>query len=409
MKRKEIPVRNNPGIYREIQLEKSGVWRETGKFRAIRRIYVNGESKKEQATFHSLEDAKAFRLGKIGKLREGKDVHKIHVELGGTGLTFSALVEEWKAFHYLQLELGTKQMYDRRLPHLDFLRDIPVEQIDTPLIDGLIKYWVAEHPKFYQRQSFEKELNLLKVVLNYYRKRKNPSFVVPVLEEHYRAADITRKAERPVQSLTTEDLGRFLEFLKKGINPSHYVMALAQFSFGLRIGEVCGLSWSNLDLKNRVVIIDQVVTWHHTTWEPLIKRRPKNGKVRALIIPDILVAEFEKFKLLRDPSVDLLFHRRGVPYNRKDVGKVYNRALIALGISHVSGTHMMRRTSATLANEATGDFYAVSKLLDHSSPSVTLRYVAQTSSSKRKVASALNGVLGTALNQGAENFRPASK
>jgi hypothetical protein len=54
---------------------------------------------------------------------------------------------------------------------------------------------------------------------------------------------------------------------------------------------------------------------------------------------------------------------------------------------------MLRKTSATLANEITGDFYAVSKLMDHSSPDVTLRYVAQTTAQKKKVADALNTVL----------------
>lgn len=58
---------------------------------------------------------------------------------------------------------------------------------------------------------------------------------------------------------------------------------------------------------------------------------------------------------------------------------------------------MLRKTSATLANEATGDFYAVSKLMDHSTPDITLRCVSQTSSQKQKVASALNGVLKGAL------------
>jgi integrase len=102
-----------------------------------------------------------------------------------------------------------------------------------------------------------------------------------------------------------------LEQLRQGINPNYYALALAQFSFGLRIGEVCGLAWSNLDLINRVAVIDQVVTWHHTTWEPSIKKRPKNGKVRVLVIPEFLVRELEKLKLKRDPKVDLLFHRWG--------------------------------------------------------------------------------------------------
>jgi integrase len=409
-KRKEIPVRNNPGIYKEVQCQNDGgTWVETGRYRAMRRVYINGESKKQQAMFRSLEDARAFRSGTLEKQTASRHVHRVDVNAAeeSEALTFEGLVEEWKSFHYLQLEISTKQMYDRRLPHLDFLNKIPVEKIDTLMVDELVKYWVNEHPKFYQRQSFEKELNLLKVILNFYRKRKNAAFIVPVLEEHYRAADVARKPERPVQSLSTEELGQFLDFLKDGINPNYYVLALAQFSFGLRIGEVCGLAWSNLDLQNRVAVIDQVVTWHHTTWEPSIKKRPKNNKVRVLVIPEILAAELARVKPRRSLNVDLVFHRDGVPYSRKDVGKVYNRALEALGIKHVSGTHMMRRTSATLANEATGDFYAVSKLLDHSSPNVTLRYVSQTTASKRKVANALNGVLGNALNGGAENKRPA--
>lgn len=409
-KRKEIPVRNNPGIYKEIQCEDDdGIWRETGRYRALRRVWVNGDSKKQQAMFRSLEDARAFRAGALEKQPVGKSIHRVDSKATEQSeeLTFETLIEEWKSFHYLQLELSTKQMYDRRRPHLDFLNKVPVRKIDTLMVDELVKYWVTEHPKFYQRQSFEKELNLLKVILNYYRKRKNAAYVIPVLEEHYRAADVARKPERPVQSLSTEELGRFLDFLKQGINPNYYVLALAQFSFGLRIGEVCGLAWSNLDLNNRVAVIDQVVTWHHTTWEPSIKKRPKNNKVRVLVIPEIVVLELEKMKSRRNPKVDLVFHREGVPYSRKDVGKVYNRALEALGITHVSGTHMMRRTSATLANEATGDFYAVSKLLDHSSPNVTLRYVAQTTAQKTKVANALNGVLGNALNGGAEKNRPA--
>jgi integrase len=414
-KRKELPVKHNPGIYRLVQMDESSkVWMATGSFRAMRRIFIDGESKKEQGVFRSLEDAKAFREGNMERVPGGRNVHqRVNEESQPSGslesITFGALVEEWKSFHYLQLELSTKQMYDRRMPHLEFLFRVPVEKIKVNVIDELVKYWMTDHPKWHQRFTFEKELNLLKVVLNYYRKRKNPAYVIPVLEEHYKAADVARRPKQPVQHLTTQDLGRFLEHLKKGINPNYYVLALAQFSFGLRAGEVCGLAWRNLNLETRVVVIDQVVTWHHETWEPTIKGRPKNGKVRVLMIPEFLVQELTRLKATRSSNSDLVFHRKGVPYCRKEIGKVYNRALQELGITHVSGTHMMRRTAATLANEATGDFYAVSNLLDHSSPEVTLRYVSQTTAQKSKVAVALNGVLGQALNRGAENFCPTEK
>ena len=78
--------------------------------------------------------------------------------------------------------------------------------------------------------------------------------------------------------------------------------------------------------------------------------------------------------------------------NRKSVGNAYNRSLRKLGIDYVSGTQMMRRTSATHANDITGDFFAVSAQLDHSSPEVTKRYVKRISSQKVKVANALNEI-----------------
>ena len=65
----------------------------------------------------------------------------------------------------------------------------------------------------------------------------------------------------------------------------------------------------------------------------------------------------------------------------------------SLSAEEAQDTHWVRKTSATLANQITGDFYAVSRLMDHSSPNITLRYVTPTNLEKRKVADALNSVL----------------
>jgi integrase len=397
-KRKEVPVRNNPGIYKEYKFcQEKNKWIETGKFRSIRRIVKDGRSAKEQGSFSNIEQAKAFRAGQLENSVLKQDVHKNTIEATNQGTSFEGLVEDWKKFHFLQIEPSTKQTYEKRLPNLSFLNRLPVEQITTSLVDSLVQFWVNKLPKGKQRENFEKELNLLKVILGYYRKRRNPAYIIPVLDEHYRAADIAKKSVKPVQALNSEQLAKFLAFLKKGINPQYHVLALAQFCLGLRIGEACGLNWQALDLERKEAIIEQTITWDHDTWQPMIKNRPKNGKVRVLVLPDLLVEELKRVKVKRDPNVELVFHRKGTPLSRKDVGKVYNRALKALGISHVSGTHMLRKTAATLANEATGDFYAVSKLLDHSTPDVTLRYVSQTGIQKKKIASALDGLLRQAI------------
>ena len=76
------------------------------------------------------------------------------------------------------------------------------------------------------------------------------------------------------------------------------------------------------------------------------------------------------------------------------VGRAYNSVLLELGIEYVNGTHMLRKTSGTLARKITHDVYAASKMLGHSSVIVTERYYQEhLDEDKRKVAKALNGVL----------------
>src|SRR3954470_16118487 len=116
-KRKEMPVKNHPGIYKVFHLNESGKWVESGKYRALRRVIENGSSKKEQAIFTNFEDARGFRAGDEIKQSSGRDVHKLDLSESEGRLTFEALAEEWKSFQYLKLERSTQQTYDKLLPH----------------------------------------------------------------------------------------------------------------------------------------------------------------------------------------------------------------------------------------------------------------------------------------------------
>ena len=108
-----------------------------------------------------------------------------------------------------------------------------------------------------------------------------------------------------------DDLGRFLRDLKSRKNPLYFPLALTQFGLGLRIGEACGLSWGAIEFRNKIVKIEQTVIWDMDTWRPSLKPRPKNGHVRYLVAPDILLEELQKLYEKRDSSCDLVFHKRG--------------------------------------------------------------------------------------------------
>jgi len=413
-KRREVTVNHNPGISKLQEWNtKAAKWVDQQKFRSTRRIVVDGVPRRESGVFDNIEDAKQFRLGKLTKAETGTH-HKSSPVIDDSRMRFSTLLAEWKDFHYLTVDFSTKQTYERKLgPVEEFLRHHVVDEIKPEVIDKMIKFWKIEleakkskNETNKQRLSFEKELDALKVVLNFYRMRKDPRFPMPVYREHYRASKVTIKADHGVKSLKPEDLGLFLNALKAQKNPQYFHLALTQFCLSLRISEACALYWEDIDLKRREITIQRSITWDHENWKPMIKERPKNGKARVLSIPEFLALEFEKMMKKRSPSTKLVFHRSGLPLIRKSVGQAYNRALSLSGITYVSGTHLIRKTSATQANAATGDFHAVSENLGHSNVEETQRYVEGVSESKRKVARALNQVVLTVLNGGLDPQQP---
>lgn len=392
--RKEVAVRNNPGIAKEFfWCEQTSKWKETGKYRATRRVRTHERSKRETCFFDNLEEAKLFRQGLIEKRSNGGH-HKTYRD--SQLFSFKDLVKEWSEFHFLKIELSSRQFYERKLKALTWLNRYPVAEITPQVIDQLIKH-LRETNQNMSRLSFEKELDTLKVILNFYRKRKDPRFPVPIYREHFEAATLLRKAKGPVKTLNPEQLSKFFQKLRAHSNSQYFSIALTQFALGLRIGEACALRWDALNLENQTVIIDSTVVWDQESWKPIIKERPKNGHVRVLSIPEILNDELKNLKAQREPNVSLVFHNHGGPLIRKTIGQAYNRALKACGIVGLSGTHLLRRTSATQANRLTNDFWAVSRNLGHLTLSETERYVGEVAESKVKVAAALNEVAKVAL------------
>ncbi|MDB5038389.1 MAG: hypothetical protein JWQ35_1917 [Bacteriovoracaceae bacterium] len=389
-KRNLKPIRNYPGIYKIWLFSKRRQkWIDTGKFLATRRIVRDTVTKRESSVFPSLPEALDYRAERPETLIE-KDLSSQKKKDEGT--TFGGLLQEWKAFHFLRIELGTRKLYERKLFHFRFLEKMPVEQIQTSTIDELVKLWMTDYPRRKGRQNFDKELKILRTIFHFYQSRKSPHYLIPVKRDHFEAATLIKTVKNDVKALTQIDLMRFLAALKEHANPVFFPLALTQFCLGLRVGEACGLTWEAVDLKERWAKIEQVIIWDDRTWEPSIKVYPKNQSLRFVSMPDVLVQELEMLRSKFSNPRGLIFTTESrEPLNRQKIGRCFNQVLKNLGISFVTGTHFLRRTFATMANELTGDFYAVSKVLDHASTDVTQRYVRPMLSQNRKVSDAING------------------
>jgi integrase len=149
---------------------------------------------------------------------------------------------------------------------------------------------------------------------------------------------------------------------------------------GARLGELLGLQWKHVDLKNRTMRIQQ------SLWQRQLVSPKTSGSVRTVPFGDGLaqpLLEHRQNAVNKQPD-DFVFCRRdGTPLNpdvlRKDV--LYP-VLDRLGIprsSGASGFHTFRHSAASFINAQTGNLKLAQKLLGHSTIDMTAEVYTHTS------------------------------
>lgn len=165
---------------------------------------------------------------------------------------------------------------------------------------------------------------------------------------------------------------------------------LLALSFGLRIGEVCGLKWSDIDYVELTMTINRtVMRLNKGGHSQLVVQTPKtdNSNRTVPITPDM--AELLS-NLQKDTSSDafILSASTTKPYDPRNLQKRFEVFQKRHGIPHHS-FHTLRHTFATRVIEQGYDPKAVSEILGHKDVKTTLAlYVHPSMKHKREIVDA---------------------
>lgn len=193
----------------------------------------------------------------------------------------------------------------------------------------------------------------------------------PVRSKH---KPTVRRREKPVW--TADQVKLILAAVPQGYRALFVCAALT----GARLGELLGLQWMNVDLKNRTLRIQQ------SLWQRQLVSPKTSGSVRTVPFGDGLaqpLLECHQAAVHTQPEDFVFCKRDGTPLNpdvlRKDV--LYP-VLDRLGIpraSGVSGFHTFRHSAASFINAQTGNLKLAQKLLGHSTINMTADVYTHTS------------------------------
>lgn len=214
------------------------------------------------------------------------------------------------------------------------------------------------------------------------------------------------KARKPKRkSYDDEQTKILLENLEKlSIEETKYKVAIILTVFtGVRLGELMGLEWQDVDFKNGIISINR--SSQYLSDMGVFTKTPKTeSSIREIAIPEFIISLLEEYKLwyeeqksiygeLWTNSDRLFVQADGKPMHPSSISKWFVRYVSTIGLP-VINFHGLRHTNASLLVAQNVDIAVISARLGHAQISTTLDfYVHPLLSHNRKAGYALENLL----------------
>ena len=370
---------------------------------------LNGKPMIHRKTVHGTKKDAEVELAKfVTEVQNG-------LVIDGKSLKFSEFTEIWKRdYGSKELAPSTYKRYCRML--------------ETRLLPYFGHFYInkikpTDIMKFYD--LLEKDTQLVRKKGNNGSKTKKPLSGKTILEHHrllramlhkavYWQLIVANPAERVQppkarkpkrKSYDDEQTKILLENLE--LLPSEdakYKVAIILTVFtGVRLGELMGLEWTDVDFKNGIISINR--SSQYLADMGVFTKVPKTeSSIREIAIPEFIISLLEEYKLwyeeqksiygeLWTNSDRLFVQADGKPMHPSTISKWFVKYVGQIGLP-VINFHGLRHTNASLLVAQNIDIAVISARLGHAQISTTLDfYVHPLLSHNRKAGYALENLL----------------
>jgi integrase len=348
---------------------------------------ITAFGKQKEKYFDSLEEAKKWRKSG-GHDQESKQENS---------LLFEDLLAKYLSHIKSKVRPNTLKNITNKTLHLKALMKMRVTQITPKTIDSWLER--VKKPDYVRlckstKITFEREVSLLRSVFKYYSKYLDHTFFNPILERHNEDCiiDVTRyheaKQKNKSRYMSPKEIKDFLIFLWDWGQEDHskmlyFALALFQLRTGVRIGEACALSFSDIIHEKDLTkaIIAKTVSWKRgKDTQTSIQNFTKTNEYREVYLSRDLQKILGSLYSKQENQEALIFSRDGIaPISYRSIQYGYDKAFESLGQKWRS-SHILRHSFSTEFLRITQNKEALSRLLGHSSMRQTEHYAKITQS-----------------------------
>lgn len=180
----------------------------------------------------------------------------------------------------------------------------------------------------------------------------------------------TKKKGLPVY-LTTKEIIRLMDNVT---NLKHKCIIQLLYGCGLRLNELLHLKLTDIDSKNKIVLI----------------RNAKGGKHRVVMLSPLLLVSLRHYYKIYHPEIYLIEGQGGGVYSEKSVQTIVKNAASKAGITKKVTPHTLRHNFAIHLLENGTDIRYIQELLGHKSVNTTEIYTHIADIAQSKIKSPLD-------------------
>ena len=197
----------------------------------------------------------------------------------------------------------------------------------------------------------------------------------------------TVESNKDIEVLTVADHKKILDFIKQNFTFRNLGIYIS-LTTGLRIGEICGLKWSDINTDKSTITVNRtieriyIVEGEHKHTELVISTPKTKNSCREIPMNKELLAMVKPLKKVVNINFYVLTNEER-PTEPRTYRNYYHRLMKHLNIPRLK-YHGLRHSFATRCIESNCDYKTVSVLLGHANITTTLNLYVHPNMEQKK-------------------------
>lgn len=356
----------------------------------------NGKRKRViKQGFRTKKDAEAFAIQIVNKKNHG------FVSPTDSDMLFKDFIMKWYDMHTtsLKLSLNTKNDYLSRINTnlIPLLGNYKIKDISIDVVQDFYNTLINE--KHLKPTTVKKYLDILSSCLKY---AKSKDLIYKLPTSYIQKVKIQKPK---IEYWNQKEVTFFLNYIK---NTYLYTPIFIDILTGLRIGELCGLRWCDVDLQNGIITVNHQLIHDKRLKVLMLTDLKTSSSHRRITIPKILINYLKELKADRKATDTeyVVLDRKDFKYTPRSLSMNFTKKVAKFADSKDNhkndknymqlkqiSFHGLRHTHATLLIANGENIKVVSERLGHTDIRMTLNtYTHVLDSMKNNTANLLDNM-----------------